>query len=144
MRQRFGLEVALRHVFGKEVAVGILAAHQRCPIPLADGLLQAGRNVTDRQTDAPLIGTVRLRPVEPQHVMKRRLGRLQLTVDGFFSSTSTAISCPRVRRLFSSKVSSCWTCCLCVPAINFMQPETLFAGDIAIHAVATSEESRPQ
>src|SRR5271156_946628 len=35
-RQRFGLEVALRHIFRREVTVSVLAAHQRRPIPLAD------------------------------------------------------------------------------------------------------------
>ena len=70
MGQGFGLEVALRHVFGQEVAVAILAADQRCPIPLADGLPKTSRNVADRQTDAPLIGPVWLRSVEQQHMMQ--------------------------------------------------------------------------
>src|SRR4051794_9325030 len=43
-RQRFGLEVALGHMGGEEVSVGILAAHQRRPIALADGLLQMRRD----------------------------------------------------------------------------------------------------
>ena len=33
-------------------------------LPLADSLLQAGRNVADRQTNAPLVGTVRFGPME--------------------------------------------------------------------------------
>ena len=32
----------------------------------------------------------------------------------------------------------------CVPAMNFMQPYTLLAGEMAIQAVATSDELRPQ
>ncbi len=37
-----------------------------------------GRNVADGQPDAPVVGTVRLRSVEQQHVMKRGLAGLQL------------------------------------------------------------------
>src|ERR1700676_5730786 len=73
MREGFRLEVALRHVFGQEVAVGILAAHQRGPVPLAYGLLQTGRDIADRQTDPSVVGTVRLRSMEQQPVIKRTL-----------------------------------------------------------------------
>ncbi len=41
-----------------------------------------GRDVADGETDAPVIGTVWLRSVEQQHVMKRGLAGLQLDEDG--------------------------------------------------------------
>src|SRR5215217_6291185 len=56
--QRFGLEVALRDIFRLEVMVRVLAAHQRRPVSLADGLLQPRRDIADRQADAPVIGTI--------------------------------------------------------------------------------------
>ena len=62
--QRFRLKVALRHVFRLEVVVSVLAAHQRRPIPLAYGLLQPGRDIADRQTDASVIGTIGFRSME--------------------------------------------------------------------------------
>jgi hypothetical protein len=44
-----GLEVALGHISRLEMAVIVLAAHQRGPVARADRLLQMGRDVADRQ-----------------------------------------------------------------------------------------------
>src|SRR5207237_371698 len=65
-RQRRELlaEVAFRHVFRLQVMVRVLAANQRRPIPLTHGLLQPGRDIADRQTDAPVIGTIGFRSME--------------------------------------------------------------------------------
>src|SRR4051812_22960104 len=52
---RLRLEIALRDVFGLKMPVGVLAAHQRCPVALADGLLEAGRNVADGESDAAVV-----------------------------------------------------------------------------------------
>src|SRR5882672_12523195 len=81
-RQRLRLEIALRYIFGLEVAVGVLAPHQRSPIPMSYRLLQPGRDVADRQTNAPVIGTIGLRSMEQQHMMQRSLTGLQLDKDG--------------------------------------------------------------
>jgi branched-chain amino acid transport system ATP-binding protein len=72
-RQRFGLEVALGHMLGSKVAVIVLAANQRRPVPLPDRLFQMGRNVAHGETDAAVVGLVGLRSVKQQHMMQRSL-----------------------------------------------------------------------
>jgi hypothetical protein len=143
-RQRLGLEVALWHIFRLEVMVGILAADQRRPIPLADGLLQPGRNVADRQADAPVVGTIGFRAVEQQHVMQRCLTGPQLDKDGFGLIDIDGNLLTTGQKVVLVESVLVRTCCLWVPVTNFIQPETLLAGDIAIHAVATSAELNPQ
>jgi len=61
---RFGLKIALRHIFGLEVMVVVLAAHQRRPVALANGLLQPCRDIADRETNAPIIGAIGFRSME--------------------------------------------------------------------------------
>ena len=142
--QRLGLEVAFRHIFRLEVVIGILAAHQRRPIPLAHRLFQSGRDIADGQADAPVVGPVGLRSMEQQHVMQRRLAGLQLDKDrlGLVHLDGDLLT-PGQKIVLVEGVLVLdllpW-----VPATNFMQPETLLAGDIAIQAVATSDELSPQ
>src|SRR5215470_9086051 len=76
--QGLGLELALRYMFRLEMLIGVLAAHQRRPVPLSHCLLQPGRDVADRKTYAPVVGAIGLRSMEQQDVMQRRLARLQL------------------------------------------------------------------
>ncbi|MNC92265.1 hypothetical protein D3C83_86590 [compost metagenome] len=68
-----------------------------------------------------------------------------ITSTAFDSSTSTAISCPRVSRLFSWKVST-WAAIApaCVPGMTFMHPLSTLLPESATHAVTTSCGSRPQ
>ena len=61
------------------------------------------------------------------------------------SSTSTAFSWPRDKRLDASKVSRWGTIsCLCEPGRKRMAPLSTVAGDSASQAVTSWAESRPQ
>ena len=66
-------------------------------------------------------------------------------VTACLSSTSTAISWPRVSRLFLPKVSRCgiWSR-VCAVGIKRMAPLDWLLGVSAIHAVTTSGLSSPQ
>ena len=60
----------------------ILAANQRRPVPRSDRLAQMRWDVADGKSDAAVVGAVRRGAVKQQHVMERRLARLQLDMDG--------------------------------------------------------------
>ena len=74
--ERGFVQVALRARLVVEIAVLVLAAHQRGRIAHL-GLAHVSRDVADRQADAAVVGSVRLRAVHHLDVMQRHLARLE-------------------------------------------------------------------
>ena len=61
----------------------VLAAYQRCAIPVGRELLCAGRNVMHRKTDAPIAGSIGRRGVCKTNVVQRCLARIEFHGNGF-------------------------------------------------------------
>ena len=69
----FGIQVDFGPRLACEISVLIDAAHESRAIPGTDSLSNVGRHIADGQSNAPIIGAVRRRPVEQQHMVQRRL-----------------------------------------------------------------------
>jgi hypothetical protein len=117
-RDRLGMQTGFRARLRVEMFVLVNASYQRGAISLADGLLYVCRHVPNCEADPTVVGLIGRRAVEEQHVMQRGLAGFSSTYTACFSSTSTAISWPRVSKLSLSNVSVCETCSVCVPATN--------------------------
>ena len=72
-------------------AAVVLAAHQRRPVSLAHGLLQSRRDIANRQTDAPVVGTIGFRSMEQQYMMQRGLARFEFDKNGTTTPGSVAV-----------------------------------------------------
>src|SRR5258708_38132459 len=70
-RQRRGLEIVFGHMRRLEVAIAILAAYQRGPIPLSHRLRQMRRDIADGEPDAAGVAAGPPPSVGPEPVTER-------------------------------------------------------------------------
>ncbi len=116
------IEVGLRCRFGIEVSEGIPPTDEGCRVTHLE-LADVGRDVTQGEADAPVTGGVRSRGMGEQDMMQGHFAAFNGTSTPAPSGTSTAISWPRLSRLFSSNVSRCLSCFLrWLPGQNLMAP----------------------
>ena len=129
-----------------KLLIAVLAAHQRRAVVAAGDLAHIGRDVADREADAPVVRRVGIGAVDQPHVVQRHLAGARVPASPPRARRPRpSISWPRDSRLSAAKVSRCGTwSSLCVPGITRIAPFAAVLSVNATQAVTTSGGSRPQ
>ena len=131
-------------MLGNVVVVVVHPTHQHGAVDLAGQLPDVGRDVADREADAPVVGPVGGEPCTIRTWCSDISPARSTMSTPRASSTSTSISWPRERRLSAAKVSRWASCSPWDPGTIRIAPFSTVASVKATHAVTTSGSLSPQ